>query len=243
MAKLSQPMIEALIVARVQGSVWTGARWELGVGYVKSGTICALIDRDLIMRSPRGEWELTRKGYFALLKFGIITQEMCEQEQNGWDELIDAAHTEALIEAGDRVGYYVGSDVAPAEALAERDEPVVTRSCGRRWTTSHRSLTCDVRVSEGQYNAAVSNQHSAHEGPCYDAMRRVWSSATAQYPDPVKLGGGLIAEAPEFVIDDGTKLHELRCALAEVAGQWQGSSNLTRRLDGLELERVLQEFK
>jgi hypothetical protein len=94
--KLSPSMIEALRVLRIQGSVWSGARWERGVGYVKSGTVCALIERDLIMRSPQGEWVATRKGYFAMAAEKLITFDAAEQEQNDLDEYIDELHAEAL---------------------------------------------------------------------------------------------------------------------------------------------------
>lgn len=250
--KLSPQMIEALRVAYVHGSVWAGARWEIGTGYVKTGTVVALIERDLIMRSPSGEWELTLKGINALAEH-IVT--LSAQAHDEFESRVAQAHAEALIEAGDRVGYYVGLDVAPAEALdVERDFVVPTRwsasrpecghehrhlrcadcddvmellhtealhhnetlicaaiessderedencdsvpcapaaefvntyACGRSWRWHGVLLTCDVRVSEGQYNASVSNQHSVHEGPCYDSMRREWDAPKFSVGDKV----------------------------------------------------------
>jgi hypothetical protein len=94
--KLSPVMIEALIVLRVCGSVRSGDLWERGVGSVKAGTVTALVDRDLIMRSPQGEWVATRKGYFAMAVEKIITFDAAEREQADLDEDIDALHAEAL---------------------------------------------------------------------------------------------------------------------------------------------------
>lgn len=294
MRKLTRPMIEALRVALVQDTVWVGARWEIGVGYVKTGTICALIDRDLIMRNPWGEWELTRAGINALAEETII---LSAQAHDAFDARIEQAHAEALhhnetlicaaIEAGDeRAINQAKADAAHAEALrvdelmtengqcrdterchldhghpgacrivtTERDaridaahaealsdaemKSIIERSqaglyhCGRRWKTASGTFMCDVRVPFPKVVADVT-----HEGPCYDAIHRVWSRWSPDVrSEPIK-------ELTKFVIDDGTKLRGIRDALSDLVDRWHGSEYASRRTDAADLERVLREFE
>lgn len=66
-------------------------------------------------------------------------------------------------------------------------EPKIT--CGRSWRDGDIYRTCDVVVTRDQVNRCGGglDRHAvgpAHEGPCFDALRRVWDeAASALYPD------------------------------------------------------------
>lgn len=98
MASLTAPMLEALIVARVTGHVAVEMPWEHGQGRVKSTTLCALINRSMIVLKLGSSWqfELTKHGYRALCAAGFITEEMYQQELADLAEEVEQAHAEAL---------------------------------------------------------------------------------------------------------------------------------------------------
>lgn len=93
-----EAMIEALIVARVHGYVAVNMPWEHGAGRVKSGTLCALINRNMIVgvRGNGWQFELTKHGYRALHDTGIISAQMLQDELDGIAAEIEEAHAEAL---------------------------------------------------------------------------------------------------------------------------------------------------
>ena len=124
MRKLTRPMIEALYVARVADHVSTGVTWVGGDGYVKSGTICALIERGLIMHSPRGAWELTRKGIFQLAVEKTISFEEAERMQIALNKRVDQAHAEALSDVEMKnIIDQIPADLAASRAEAQRSTP------------------------------------------------------------------------------------------------------------------------
>lgn len=93
------PMLQALIVARIAGTVRLDDSW-VGTpdAVVSSVTLSALQTLGMIaLTAEDGVFELTIKGYRALAAAGIITDAMLQAEINDLADVVEEAHAEAIV--------------------------------------------------------------------------------------------------------------------------------------------------